>query len=112
MSFAGGMQSREKRPNSASNIPIWCLDPMQIFKKKAQKNSSKTSTEIKSNVKFYGVDPTGVSDQIGKKNLGKIQLHFRFDEIFFSNTKSKIRKKNYNLWLFVELLTPCSGDFR
>ena len=64
MSFAGGMQSREKRPNSASNIPIWCLDPMQIFKKKAQKNSSRIPVEIKSNVKFYGVDPTGVSDQI------------------------------------------------
>ena len=61
MSFAGGMQSREKRPNSASNIPIWCLDPMQIFKKKPKKNSS--TWEIKSNVKFYGVDPTGASDQ-------------------------------------------------
>ena len=73
---------------------------MQIFKKKAQKNSSKTRAELKSNVKFYGVDPTGVSDQIGKKNLGKIQLHFRFDEIFFSNTKSKIRKKKLQFMAF------------
>ena len=64
MSFAGGMQSREKRPNSASNIPIWCLDPMQIFKEKPGKNSSRTP-EIKSNVKFYGVDPTGALDQTG-----------------------------------------------
>ena len=73
---------------------------MQIFKKKAQKNSSRIPVEIKSNVKFYGVDPTGVSDQIGKKNLGKIQLHFRFDEIFFFQYKIKNSKKKLQFMAF------------